>query len=207
MCLNNIDVLVLRHFCLLLLAVCTLGFAPKVAAASAILEKYDHEMHENKVFKENKIECSYCHNFEFSGKSYKAKLKSDIDKSTFVKPMKELCHSCHNNAETRFPKAPQTCFTCHRTLENLKSIKPQNHYGVDWNHNHSLNARVSDDSCVNCHSTSQCVKCHVGRDTVFQQNHSRNFRFYHSIEARFEPHKCDTCHTKNYCMNCHLGGR
>ena len=170
-----------------------------------IIDRYDHEFHEQKVFKTNKIDCSYCHNFEFENGT-KAVLKPKITQSMFVKPIRELCHSCHQNAEAKYPKAPQTCYSCHRSTENMNTIKPQNHYGVDWLRNHSLNARTADNSCSTCHSNSQCVKCHIARNTVMQKNHSRNFRFYHSIEARSEPQKCDACHTKNYCMNCHLSG-
>jgi hypothetical protein len=170
-----------------------------------IIERYNHDYHEKNVFAANKIDCSYCHNFEFPKGSKKAILKEEITKATFVKPIRELCHSCHRNAESKYPKAPQTCYTCHTSTTNMNKIKPQSHFGVDWAGNHSLNARTAENSCVTCHNTSQCVKCHVSRNTVMQKNHTRNFRFYHSVEARSQPQRCDACHTKNYCMNCHMG--
>ena len=178
---------------------------PSRAENGKILDLYDHGFHEKSVFTPNKIECGYCHNFEVNKKTLKANLKPEISKATFVKPIKDLCHSCHRNPDTK-TKAPQTCYTCHRSMENMKTIKPQNHFGVDWVHNHSLNARTSDNACMTCHSNSQCVKCHVERNSLFQNNHTRNFRYFHSIEARAQPQKCDACHSKTYCMGCHLNG-
>jgi hypothetical protein len=181
------------------------GLLP-LAIAEAVLDVYNHSFHEKNVFTPNKIECSYCHNFELNHDTKKATLKPGISKTTFIKPIKDLCHSCHRNAEDPHTKAPQTCYTCHRSMENMKTIKPQNHFGVDWVRNHSLNARTADNACTTCHTNSQCVKCHVQRNSLFQNNHTRNFRFYHSIEARAQPQKCDACHSKNYCMSCHMKG-
>lgn len=177
-----------------------------MAENTRILDVYDHAFHEKNVFTPNKVECSYCHNFELNKGTGKAALKAEITKATFVKPIKDLCHSCHRSTEAPHSKAPQTCYTCHRSKENMTSIKPQNHSGGDWMHNHSLNARTADNACLTCHSNSQCVKCHVERNSLFQNNHSRNFRYFHSIEARAQPQKCDACHSKSYCMNCHLRG-
>ena len=177
-----------------------------MADTGGILDVYDHDFHEKNVFTPGKIECSYCHNFELGKNSLKGTLKPEIAKATFVKPIKDLCHSCHRSTEAPHSKAPQTCYTCHRSMEKMKSIKPQNHFSVDWVRNHSLNARTSDNACMTCHSNSQCVKCHVERNSLFQNNHSRNFRYFHSIEARSQPQKCDACHSRTYCMTCHLRG-
>ncbi|MGZ3721887.1 MAG: cytochrome c3 family protein [Bdellovibrionales bacterium] len=187
-----------------LLLIFLAGFTISANPDGAILDLYDHSFHEKSVFKQNNIECKYCHNFELN-KNNKGILKPEIGKSTFVKPIQALCHSCHRNPETH-TKAPQTCYTCHRTTDNMKSIKPQNHNSGDWAHNHSLSARTADNACLTCHTNSQCVKCHVERNSLFQNNHTRNFRYFHSIEARANPQKCDSCHSKNYCMGCHMKG-
>lgn len=175
--------------------------------SSEPMARFDHEKHEEKVFTKEKISCNYCHNIEMGPDGKSAVITKALEKSTFVKPLGQLCHSCHQNNDTKYPSAPQTCYSCHRSLENFQSIKPQNHSIVNWVRNHALNAKSAGDSCQTCHTNSQCVKCHVERNQVKLSNHTRNFKFYHSIEARMQPQRCDTCHTKNFCTTCHLRGR
>lgn len=171
------------------------------------MEGFDHEYHELKVFSQNNIRCDSCHNFTLDPITKKGVLKKEISASTFVKPLKELCHSCHQNKETLFPLAPQTCFTCHKSAEAIKGVKPANHKNVVWKEGHALEARTSMESCNSCHTNSECVKCHIEKKSDQLTNHSRNYRFYHSVEARLAPQKCDTCHTKSSCTKCHLTGR
>ena len=157
------------------------------------IKKFDHGFHVQKVFQPNNIDCSTCHNMERQSGS------------TFRKPMKQMCHECHQSAEPKYKAAPKACFTCHDSMDSLSAIKPETHASAVWKQTHSIQARADGDACLNCHTNSQCVKCHSQRDTLFQSNHPRSYRNFHSIEARMAPQKCDTCHTKSYCTQCHMG--
>lgn len=171
-----------------------------------ILSKYNHEMHEIKVFDVYKIQCTFCHNIVQTPGSRQVVLGKTISESTFNKPLKQICHGCHHNNESEY-KAPQACYNCHDSATSLNAIKPQSHSSVDWKHSHAMNARADNQSCNNCHSSAQCVKCHAQRNDLSLKNHNRNYRFYHSIEARLSPQKCDSCHTKTFCVSCHMGSR
>jgi hypothetical protein len=173
------------------------------SSESDILRKYDHDRHEKNVFGPQNISCTHCHNFTL--KDGKAEVGAELAKSTFKRPVKQICHECHQGSLAQNRNAPKECYTCHSSLENMKQIKPASHAGLDWAHGHASQARANSGSCTTCHSNSQCVKCHARRNDVSLSNHTRNFKFYHSIEARAQPQKCDTCHTKDYCIRCHVG--
>ncbi len=181
-----------------------LGFNLR-AFASDMTGGYNHEMHLQKVFKVNSIECSHCHNFNLDPKGKEVKLNQAATASVLKMPLKEICHECHRSEIARYKDAPKTCFTCHKTMENIKRIKPTNHENISWKTTHSIEARVQGESCLNCHMTSQCSKCHLERNDIEMRNHPKNFRFFHSVQARGQPQRCDACHTKTFCVNCHLG--
>ena len=166
---------------------------------------YDHEFHEKKVFGKLKINCDRCHNFKVSSKNNIGVALPGLKKQTFKAPLKELCHSCHQSSEDKYSSAPKTCYTCHTSLNQLKAVKPSNHQAVSWESNHGLNAKLDSKSCTQCHSNSECVKCHAQRNNVRLKNHRFNFKYYHSVEARMSPQKCQTCHSKSECMQCHVG--
>ena len=170
-----------------------------------ILSVFDHQFHEKKVFEPQKIDCSRCHNFSLDPSTKKVIPTLDLKFSSFKKPYKEICHSCHTGGEKEYSSAPRTCYTCHRSFENILVIKPRDHENLAWKSAHSTAARVNGQSCMNCHMVSQCVKCHLRREDVEPVNHSRNFRYYHSLQVRQQPHRCDACHTKTFCVKCHLG--
>lgn len=170
-----------------------------------IAEKFNHEMHEAKVFTPGKVQCSKCHNFSLEPSSGKLIPEAALHEQSLKLSLKKMCHECHQGGNPQFESAPKTCFTCHSSATSLSAIKPQNHSNVAWKKSHALEARIAGDSCLNCHTNSQCVKCHTRRNDIEFENHSRNFRFTHSIEARLQPQRCDACHTKSFCVNCHVG--
>lgn len=183
-------------------------FMPYVCCAEIsdnVLAIFDHQMHERKVFAVQKIDCSRCHNFSLDASTQRVIPNENLRFSSFNKPFKEICHSCHTGGEKAYSAAPHTCYTCHRRFENILSIKPRDHENLAWKQAHSTAARVNGQSCMNCHMISQCVKCHLRRQNVEPMNHSRNYRYFHSIQVRAEPQRCDACHTTSFCENCHLG--
>lgn len=173
--------------------------------ASEMTAGFDHETHLNKVFLPNKIDCAHCHNFSLDQSAKEIKLTNEAKESILKISLKQVCHECHSSDMPKYNKAPQTCFTCHRTMEGIKKIKPPNHESISWRTGHSLEARVRGESCMNCHMTSQCSKCHLQRNDVDLRNHPPNFRYFHSVVARGQPQRCDACHAKSFCANCHLG--
>lgn len=169
-----------------------------------LIGKFDHQFHEQKVFKPNNVSCSVCHNLNTSAAT-DFKATEELKDATFKKPIKQLCHDCHTG--TTYPSAVKQCIFCHDTKERLLQIKPLSHENVAFKERHATEARAFGGQCLNCHTNTQCVKCHVTRNEVINQNHSRNYRYYHSIEARMSPHKCDTCHTQTFCIRCHVGAK
>ena len=180
-----------------------------VLAANPMIKKFNHEMHDQKVFVPNKIQCNSCHNLgqDSSGK-YIA--NPSLEAATFQKPLKSICHDCHKVEEAHYDsksgeKAPKSCYTCHDSFEKISAIRPQSHISNFWKSSHGWKARTDGASCLNCHSNSQCSTCHTQRNDISQKNHMRNYRYFHSIEARLAPQRCDACHSKTYCTQCHLG--
>jgi hypothetical protein len=169
-----------------------------------IAKKFDHQFHMANVFVKNNFQCSECHNIDLSkGKEFK--INESLNLNTFKLKPREMCHQCHQG--TAYPNAPKECFTCHNTTDKLEVIKPLSHQNANWkNGAHAGMARTDSATCLNCHNNNQCIKCHVGRNEVMNQNHSKNFRYFHSIEARMNPNKCESCHTETYCIRCHVGG-
>lgn len=166
--------------------------------------KFDLKFHKlHQQIDEEKFKCTFCHNVNEIPNKKTFEIKENA--KTFVKPLSDICHECHRERRSGFEKAPATCFTCHKSFDALKNIKPQNHQLVDWKTAHGLRARLEGQACFSCHTNSRCVQCHAQRNDVKMRNHKRNFLFFHSIQARMEPHRCDTCHTKNECTKCHLG--
>lgn len=173
---------------------------------TSVIQKYDHQMHEEKVFSKLKVKCADCHQVKEDNQG-SLKLESALQQATFKKSLKNICHDCHQNQEViKSSGAPGECYTCHQSQDMMMAIKPQSHQNQSWKTQHAFQARTDSSQCLNCHSQSQCVKCHSTRNPVMNVNHSRNYKFFHSIEARMSPQKCDTCHTKSYCTRCHIGG-
>ena len=191
---------------IIFLIIFTSLFSNMAFAGTGIINRFNHEAHEKGAFKNLDFSCSQCHNFEMSSNNKSAKATAGLTNSTFKTDLKNTCHQCHNTEDLRFKAAPKECILCHaKTPENTKEIKPLSHQNAEWKMTHSLNARTEGSSCLNCHIQADCLKCHLRRNDIQMQNHSRNFRFTHSVEARAQPHRCDACHTQNYCVKCHIG--
>jgi hypothetical protein len=184
-----------------------LFFQIVISANEGQLSRFDHQAHLDKVFNVKKIDCSHCHNFTLDTKTNEIKLNEFAKGSIFKIPVKQICHECHQSNDPEHANAPQTCFTCHRSMEGIKKIKPANHINLAWKSSHVTEARINSESCMNCHMTSQCAKCHLQRNNIEMKNHPRNFKFVHSVQARATPQRCDSCHTKNFCISCHVGGK
>jgi hypothetical protein len=174
-----------------------------------MVKKFNHDFHDQNVFVPGQIKCNSCHNLDMD-ENGKYKANNNLEKSTFQKPLKAICHECHRSDDKNYnseksEKAPKSCYTCHDSFENISAIQPQTHQSKFWKSSHGMNARIDGTSCLNCHSNSQCSTCHTQRNDLSLKNHMRNFRFFHSIEARLAPQRCDACHSKTYCTQCHLG--
>jgi hypothetical protein len=178
-----------------------------ILASEGQLSKFNHQAHLDGEFKAKNIQCSHCHNFDLDPKSKEIKLNEFAKGSIFKVPVKQICHECHQSSNPEHVNAPQTCFTCHRNMDSINKIKPPNHINLAWKSSHATEARVNSDSCMNCHTTSQCAKCHLQRNNIEMKNHPRNFKFTHSVQARATPQRCDACHTKSYCISCHAGAK
>ena len=175
--------------------------------AGNIMASFDHTLHDKKVFSPTKFSCSKCHNFSIDPITKVATNFDGLKDQMFVKKVKDVCHQCHSGAQIENNSAPKTCFSCHRSIKNMKAIEPINHQSLSWKRGHALKARVNTQACLRCHTVSKCVKCHVRRDDLEMNNHSRNYRYFHSVEARLAPQRCDKCHQRRYCVQCHLGRR
>lgn len=182
-------------------------FSISALARTNQIQRFDHKMHEDKVFAKTKTKCSECHNLKESklaGSENDLVATESLSMLTFKKSLKSICHDCHQGGKVK--DAPKTCYTCHSNQEQMLMIKPANHLGSSWTSQHASQARADSAQCADCHSNSQCIKCHASRNPINNVNHSRNYRYYHSIEARLRPQACDSCHVKSYCTRCHVGG-
>ena len=189
---------------ILLLILTTVWFYSAAFAVEANLA-FDHVLHENKVFSKFKIDCGHCHNFSYDSATKKIRPNKDFKKTTFSQDLKNICHECHRSAEIKYKRASKTCYTCHQSTDRLQAIVPKNHSNISWKTSHATNARVDGESCMNCHTTSRCVKCHLQQNDIEFKTHSANFKFFHSVQARAQPQRCDSCHSKSFCVNCHIG--
>jgi hypothetical protein len=190
----------------LITAAAPLAFAD-LKAQNEIMMRFDHREHEVKVFNQKSVSCSHCHNFNLNEITRELIPTPQLKNTTFTMDLKGICHECHKTSEAKWRDAPKACVTCHRSIQTMAAIAPANHRNLEWKRTHSANARADGSGCLDCHTSSQCVKCHLQRNDIELTNHTRNFRFFHSVQARLEPHRCDACHTKSYCINCHTNQR
>lgn len=174
---------------------------------SDIPMRFDHREHDVRVFSKHGVACSHCHNFSLNEITRELVPNAELKQSALNRDMKDICHECHKTAEAKWRDAPKTCATCHASMQAMTQIAPTTHRNLEWKRTHASNARADGSGCLDCHSSSQCVKCHLQRNDIDLVNHSRNFRFFHSVQARLEPHRCDACHTKTFCVNCHTGNK
>lgn len=135
-------------------------------------------------------------------------------------PIMADCMTCHNDVA-----APRACAACHTSPQ--AALVPATH-APGWEREHGLQARITDTSCLPCHSVDQCQQCHEGAllaewDNGVVQNtfapelqgdaglvvkrvHHLNYRFLHALEARGKSSYCATCHevdSGDFCADCH----
>lgn len=162
-------------------------------------KSFDHEAHEKPLEKE-KLECTYCHPFKLNWKDRTVSLPKDV-KSNFVKPLMELCHSCHQT-KAKIKKEIFNCSLCHA---DAKDILPDSHRS-GWIKQHAVKS-YSATECQSCHEDTFCIDCHRRFEPIKPKVHSRNFRFFHSVEARVNPASCYSCHRQSVCVHCHQTGK
>lgn len=122
------------------------------------------------------------------------------------------CLNCH---EHKVEFQAGRCDRCHVNLpaERLKPLENFSHQG-NFVMEHRFAARSSADSCMVCHTQSQCVACHNATPPVrlelqqpmaVQRNliHRNDFVSRHSLEAQADPAQCYRCHGNSFCVDCH----
>jgi hypothetical protein len=163
-----------------------------------------------------KVECQTCH--------------KDVEAAEQLQsvglPSMATCNTCHNGV-----KATNACETCHT---NFASLRPKEHNKTDFIREHKRIARISNATCMGCHTQETCADCHngasltkttkSGKDMVSPRSprltaidrgqgmtlskvHDLNFRFTHGLAAQQKKQDCQTCHQeKTFCSTCHTAG-
>lgn len=168
---------------------------------------FDHQFHAEKAG----LECEACH-----------KNLNDVDYANAESmPGMEDCTSCHNNQQ-----ASLECASCHISTLNLRPVD----HTADFLVTHKNVARMSQDDCAMCHTSTDCAECHEGsalftttgggntdvqtpffpssgggtQGLMLNRVHDLNFRFTHPLQAQGRTQECATCHeTQNFCQDCH----
>jgi hypothetical protein len=85
------------------------------------------------------------------------------------------------------------------------SNKPEDHNQA-WNQLHGQRARISDRSCLDCHTQRlECIACH---EAVKPRSHNMSWTLQvHGQESRRNRGSCVTCHTEDSCVSCHQVSR
>ncbi len=126
-------------------------------------------------------------------------------------PMKK-CLSCHDEG-----LEANACNSCH-ARQDLRKLVPETFLRHDepFLRHHGIAATRHEGVCEQCHSQSDCLRCHdtaqpVRLATVFSDRpdrplvHRADFVMRHSVEARQRGATCLRCHTVNTCDSCHVG--
>lgn len=166
-----------------------------------ILNKFDHKQHEPAWSQQGK-DCGFCHAFVVDRAAKRIEISAE-QAGRFTKPVKDLCHSCHQSSAsdvtTPIKTSLQRCDLCHA---NASELKPESHR-LDWQRRHAAMV-LRPQECQSCHATSFCTDCHQRFETSRPKQHPRYYQIMHSIEARLNPAACASCHRLNSCQDCHL---
>jgi hypothetical protein len=124
----------------------------------------------------------------------------------------ETCTKCHEHQEMY---QDGRCDVCHKDLtsERLKPPAGFTHQG-NFAVQHRVAARSANESCMVCHTQTQCVQCHnatvpirpeLMHPTDVTRNfiHRNDFISRHTLEAQADPAQCYRCHGNNFCSDCH----
>jgi len=129
-----------------------------------------------------------------------------------TRPSMNTCLGCH---EHKVEFQAGRCDGCHKdiTQDRLKPLDQFSHQG-NFVLEHRFAARSSVDSCMVCHTQSQCVACHnatppvrveVQQPMAVDRNliHRNDFLSRHNLEAQADPAQCMRCHGNSFCSDCH----
>jgi hypothetical protein len=127
----------------------------------------------------------------------------------------EVCLKCHDGRQ-----APANCSTCHvtaakggRILTSFKNtsekLRPMagNPFGIDhgirFDRNHGARAQMEQNTCIECHSDSECLACHDSKMKPLTI-HPNDYITLHPLQARQDSVRCDACHRRqSFCAACH----
>ena len=165
---------------------------------------------------DRKLECQSCH----------TDIAASEDAANLHTPAMAACGTCHDGA-----KATNACENCHT---NFATLRPADHNRTDFIREHKRIARVSDATCMNCHTQESCTDCHNGvnltktgtsggdlisprspritaidrgQPIVLMKIHDLNYRFTHGLDAEQKKVECQTCHDEqSFCTTCHQAG-
>lgn len=127
-------------------------------------------------------------------------------------PMMDDCLACHDGKT-----APATCATCHTArpdgvlitslpggkLTPRGLFRNDDHRG-DFARSHGPAAKADAAYCKNCHTESECSKCHTGHVKPLTI-HAADYILTHPPEARRDDPQCSKCHRlQTFCRDCHL---
>jgi hypothetical protein len=126
-------------------------------------------------------------------------------------PAMSDCLDCHDDG-----LQAQKCSSCHQRAE-MRALVPESflRHDLSFFRDHGLAAARHQDVCNECHTQSDCARCHdqsqpMGLAEVFPDRVGRNlihradFVVRHTIEARSQQGQCARCHQPSFCDSCHL---
>lgn len=200
------------------------GYAPH----APVVDLFSHAAHVGRM------DCAQCHGGapEFAG----APQKSECRSCHLTAANYEDCSLCHSAGRELVPESHEglweywhgvtagandaTCYQCHvqddcQQCHGGDNVRPRVH-PLNFEFNHSLEARASRIECGTCHMDAQfCAECHAA-NFVLPETHSepgwRNGAV-HGPEALFEIDSCIACHDAGEAVpstcagsGCHVGG-
>ena len=180
------------------------------------------------------MECEKCHGGapEYSGKP----VKSDCRNCHLTVANQEDCSLCHSAGRHNVPESHEGmweywhgvvagsdvshCTDCHvqddcEQCHAGDNVRPRVHV-LNFEFNHSLEARASRIECGTCHIDPQfCAECHAANLIIPQSHADPGWRNgpVHGPEALFEIDSCVSCHDAGTAVpatcggvGCHVGG-
>ena len=103
------------------------------------------------------------------------------------------CLECHDTQGDS-----TSCDVCHDTKTEAERIGQgawRITHGANWESAHGMGQL---DSCVACHRTGFCARCHT-----IDLPHGADFLITHAADATAQMESCDGCHRKQFCKDCH----
>lgn len=159
----------------------------------------------------NYVECRTCHLFHKENESAGRIYKNGNAKFCL------LCHEKKSFKDEKYPPKiewpshvgdkkiisnsnEKICLNCHTDKIHVMNLKHENPHPENWKTLHNEFAKKDPSVCTKCHTTSQCISCHMKNKPA---THNTEWRKQHPKVAAVNKSSCETCHTKNGCINCH----